>query len=579
MGGLMSDSVQRVKERLDIVEVIGEYVRLRKAGKNYQGLCPFHSEKTPSFSVSQERQTYHCFGCNRGGDVISFVMEIEGLDFPSTLEMLAERVGVELPKHEKRETRTLTDVMEATLRWFRDRLRDREGEVARAYLKRRNFASPEILDRFSIGWAPSSWDGLWSFLQKNGVSSKDATDCGLVMQGKHGVYDRFRGRIIFPIRDGSGRLVAFGGRIIDGEGAKYINSPEGVLYSKRKTLYLLNDAKQSIREKKRTILVEGYMDALRLQTCGYSEAVASLGTSLTEEQAEQLHRLADRCLICYDADAAGQEATIRGMYILRKAGLSVSVVRIPLGKDPDELLQTPDGPSLFDAAVQNALPLVSYHIAMRRGELDSPETRKRATDDIIETLRSLGPVDAECHIAEAAKALGVFPHVLRSLLAASVPGRKESETDAMMAKGKSSGPKKTEAYPHMEAALCYMLWRDAARRRDCDPGRLLGLLSHETVRNVAEAILSGSSPQDLESQWLSMGEKVPLNVLALGGEASEAFGGCDGWNILLAELGRLRDKREYELLRESMQRGVATADGIKRFGELGAALKRTGRSN
>lgn len=574
----MSDSVRLIKERLDIVELIGEYVRLRKAGKNYQGLCPFHSEKTPSFSVSQERQTYHCFGCNRGGDIFSFLMEIEGVDFSEALENLAGRAGVELPKQERLQTRSLSDVMEMASQWFRDRLREKDGDVARAYLKRRNLCAPEIIERFSIGWAPSAWDGLWIFLRKKGVAEKDATDCGLVMQGKHGVYDRFRGRVIFPIRDGSGRLVAFGGRIIDGEGAKYINSPEGILYSKRRTLYLLDKAKQSIREKKRVILVEGYMDALRLQINEYTETVASLGTALTEEQAQQLNRLSDRCCICYDADAAGQEATIRSMYILQKAGLSVSVVQIPVGKDPDELLQSVDGPALFEEALRKALPLVSYHIAARRAMLDAPETRKKATEDIVEGLRSLGPVDAEPFLSKASEALGLFPHVLREILYGGGSKKVEDTTSRGAQTQKNAAPDFADC-PAMEAALCFMLWRDIKRRRESDPHALLGLFSDDTVRAVAEAILSGSSVQDLESQWLSMGETTPLHILALGGETADTFGGLNGWDTLVSELGRKRDKREYETLKKVMQHGAATPADIARFRELAVTLKGMGRSN
>ena len=574
----MSDSVRLIKERLDIVELIGEYVRLRKAGKNYQGLCPFHSEKTPSFSVSQERQTYHCFGCNRGGDIFSFLMEIEGVDFSEALENLAGRAGVELPKHERFQTRSLSDVMEMASQWFRDRLRENDGDVARAYLKRRNLCAPEIIERFSIGWAPSAWDGLWTFLRKKGVAEKDATDCGLVMQGKHGVYDRFRGRVIFPIRDGSGRLVAFGGRIIDGEGAKYINSPEGILYSKRRTLYLLDKAKQSIREKKRVILVEGYMDALRLQINEYTETVASLGTALTEEQAQQLNRLSDRCCICYDADAAGQEATIRSMYILQKTGLSVSVVQIPVGKDPDELLQSVDGPALFEEALRKALPLVSYHIAARRAMLDAPETRKKATEDIVEGLRNLGPVDAEPFLSKASEALGLFPHVLREILYEG-GSKKVEDTASRGAQAQKNAIPDFADCPAMEAALCFMLWRDIKRRRESDPHALLGLFSDDTVRAVAEAILSGASVQDLESQWLSMGETTPLHILALGGETADTFGGLNGWDALVSELGRKRDKREYETLKKVMQHGAATPADIARFRELAVTLKGMGRSN
>ncbi|WP_208873333.1 DNA primase, partial [Fretibacterium fastidiosum] len=205
-------------------------------------------------------------------------------------------------------------------------------------------------------------------LRGQGVTERQAVACGLALEGQRGgVYDRFRGRLMFPIRNVAGRVIAFGGRLVDGEGAKYINSPEGEIYSKRRNLYLLHEARSAIRERKRSILVEGYMDALRLHLCGFPEAVASLGTSLTEDQARLLKRFSDTCYICYDSDAAGQEATLRGMYVLQELGLDVRVVSLPLGKDPDEFLLASGGPDRFEEAIANARPLILQHLAAVRG--------------------------------------------------------------------------------------------------------------------------------------------------------------------------------------------------------------------
>ncbi|MDR1649905.1 MAG: DNA primase, partial [Synergistaceae bacterium] len=328
---MANDDVRRIKDQIDIVDIVGDKVRLRPAGPGggYIGLCPFHDEKTPSFRVSRERQNFHCFGCGKGGDVFTFVMETEGLDFRAALELLAERAGVELTdsvwqkRGEKRSAISLHEVMEIAGKSFRALLSAPEGEAARAYLARRNI-SPETASRFELGWSSASWDTTWRTLKNAGVPPRDAVDAGLAQEGQRGgLYDRFRGRVMFPIRDVSGRLVAFGGRIVDGEGPKYINSPEGALYSKRRNLYLLHAAKKAIQEKARAILTEGYMDALRLHLHGHDETVASLGTSLTEEQAKLLKRFSSRCYICYDSDAAGQEATIRGMYTLQNFGLDV----------------------------------------------------------------------------------------------------------------------------------------------------------------------------------------------------------------------------------------------------------------
>ncbi|HPP38518.1 MAG TPA: DNA primase, partial [Thermosynergistes sp.] len=275
------DVIGEIKKRLDIVDLVGDYVQLRKVGRNYRALCPFHTEKTPSFYVSPERQTYHCFGCGKGGDAFTFLMEIEGVSFPQALERLAKRAGVTLSKSARPKAEgDLSEVIELALKFYRDALHSPSGEVARSYLKHRELP-PEVWETFELGWAPPSWDYLWQSLQRHGVTFELAERCGLVLMGSRSPYDRFRGRVMFPVRDVSGKLVAFGGRLVVGEGAKYINSPESELFQKRNCLYLLERAKKSIRQRGRSILVEGYIDAIRLHISGYPETVASLGTSLT----------------------------------------------------------------------------------------------------------------------------------------------------------------------------------------------------------------------------------------------------------------------------------------------------------
>ena len=410
---MQNDDVRRVKDRLDILDIIGDKVRLHRSGRGYMGLCPFHQEKTPSFSVSQERQNYHCFGCGRGGDIFTFVMETEGLDFRSALELLADRAGVELTQRHgaPRRSTSLYEVMDTALKFFCELLRAPEGTVARAYLERRNLTASDA-SKFELGWSSNSWDALWLHLRKNGVSEREALDAGLVLQGQRGLYDRFRGRLIFPIRDIAGRVVAFGGRLVDGEGAKYINSPEGALYSKRRNLYLLHQARSTIRERGRVLLVEGYMDALRLHLEGFGETVASLGTSLTEEQARLMKRFTDRCLICYDTDAAGQDAALRGMYTLQSCGLDVSVITLPSGKDPDDLLSSEGGEQIFEAALQGARPLVLQHLNAVRPLLENEETRRRGVESLFSGLVQLQPTVIAPNAPQLAGALGYYPHEL-----------------------------------------------------------------------------------------------------------------------------------------------------------------------
>ena len=506
------DAVREIKDRIDIVEFIGETVQLRRAGRSFKGLCPFHSEKTPSFHVSSERQTYHCFGCGRGGDVFSFVMEREGLSFPEVLEMLASRAGVSLEKHQGRPERKggAFEAMGSALAFFADSLSGPSGEAARKYLDRRGIKA-ENVKAFELGWAPASWDMLKKHIGSAGINMSDAMASGLLSEGERGTYDRFRGRIIFPIRDVQGRLVAFGGRIIDGEGAKYINSPEGELYSKRKNLYLLNVARQAIREKGRSILVEGYMDAIRLHIAGFPETVASLGTALTAEQATLLKRFADQCMICYDSDTAGHEAAIRGMYVLQQSGLDIRVVVLPAGKDPDDLVGEKDGPKKFAALLRGAEPLPLFHIRVRRNELEDPAKRTAARREIIRGLAEMPALEANRHITQVAQGLGILLPEMLDLL-------RQAREDIMG--GKKGIPAAESVYRDIEdhfgeenavdpweSALCYLLWIDTKRRSSETIESILHLLSDERAKSIAVSLLAGESPGAVSYTHLTLPTK------------------------------------------------------------------------
>lgn len=580
---LDSDVVRRVKERIDIVDLIGDYVPLKKAGSNYKGLCPFHGEKTPSFSVSPERQTFHCFGCGKGGDVFSFLMELEGLTFPEALEQLADRAGVEIPrKRADRRERTLGDVLEMAASFYGETLRGNGGRVGRHYLERRDLV-PEAWASFQLGWAPSSWDSLSRHLSRTGVPDKAILESGLALEGRRGLYDRFRGRIIFPIRDITGRLIAFGGRLVDGEGAKYINSPENELYSKRRSLYLVNRAKRAIREKRRSILVEGYMDAIRLHLCGFEETVASLGTALTEDQAHILKRLADRCFICYDSDAAGQEATLRGMYILQETGLDVHVVVLPKGKDPDELLSSPGGAEVFEKALDSARPLLRHHLDIRREALGDTERRRSALQDILSGLSRLPDLEIAPFLPELAHTLGVFHSEVvqavreeRQLRKAGEKSSRSSEKEVkrspacvLIDEGKEKDVSSQE-----EEALCYVLWNDPRRRAMVDAGKLLRLVEGESCRSVLAALLSGDTPQDLMARWHELGDQASAAIIARGGDYCERLSrDVDRWEAILEILGRRSIQREYDRIGQKLRRNEASPEELRRYQELGRSLK------
>ncbi len=344
------DFAQHVKSSVDIVRVVGEYVRLRKQGTNrHVGLCPFHTEKTPSFSVHEVLQIYKCFGCGKGGDVFSFLMESQGLTFYEALKTLAEQHGIPLPRPERgdhadadsRRRAALYRIHDTAAAFFRERLQAAAGSRARDYLVRRGIDG-ETASRFDLGFAPAQGQGLLNTLEREGVSQDYWEASGLILKREDGTgfYDRFRDRLTFPIAGESGRIIAFGGRRLrDEQQPKYLNSPETPIYTKSAVLYNLHRAKKSMREQNRAVLVEGYTDVIGLARAGISAVVASCGTSLTSQHVRTLRRQVDRVVVNFDPDQAGQNATERSIQLLLQEGLQVRVLALPEGLDPDEFCE------------------------------------------------------------------------------------------------------------------------------------------------------------------------------------------------------------------------------------------------
>lgn len=340
--------IQRVKDAIDIVALVGEYVPLKKAGASYKGLCPFHSEKSPSFTVSPSRNGFHCFGCGKGGNAITFVMEMEKISFPEALRLLAEKAGVQLPKpkeeerdkEEERARERMQDLNEFAGKFFHERLLSEEGKGARDYFKKRGFTK-ETAVKYLIGYAPAGWDALKNATLKGGFTQEELLAAGLLSQNeeKRSVYDKFRDRLIFPVRNNYDKLIAFGGRTLNDEsGPKYLNSPETLLFKKSECLYLLNEAREAIRQKGYVLVVEGYFDALSLHHAGFENSVATLGTALTSQHGRMLKRYTSDVVLLYDSDDAGQAAAARGAESLLSAGLRLRVLKLPDVKDPDEFL-------------------------------------------------------------------------------------------------------------------------------------------------------------------------------------------------------------------------------------------------
>ncbi|MBZ5698006.1 MAG: DNA primase [Acidobacteriia bacterium] len=382
----------RVKQQADIVRVVGEYVRLKKSGQNFTGLCPFHSEKTPSFAVHPVKQIYHCFGCGVGGDVFKFVMEMEKITFPEAVRAVAEKCGIAVPRarertpEERRENQQRTSLVEMhreAAAFFAQQLGGTpEGKAARAYLLDRGLNS-EAMVRFGIGFAPSGGEGLLRAMKQK-YPEKVLEVSGLFSRDQSGrLYDRFRRRVMFPIANESGKIVAFGGRALGDDLPKYLNSPETLIYSKSNILYHLDRAKEALRQSDFAVLVEGYMDAIAVALAGISNVVASCGTSLTESQVKLLNRFTRRIVVNYDPDTAGQAATERSLSTLLEQGAEVRVLALPGGKDPDSFIRA-EGAAAYTKLLKEAPPYVDYLIARaRKMDLTSAEGKLRAVNFLM----------------------------------------------------------------------------------------------------------------------------------------------------------------------------------------------------
>ena len=392
--------IEEVRDAADIVDVVSDYVSLKKSGSRFKGLCPFHSENTPSFSVDPEKNLYYCFGCQRGGDVFRFVQEMEGVGFLEGTRMLAEQFGVPLPDDEvdheaASEKEAIYHALRWAGRWFYTQLTQTQaGQAALDYLHDRGFSN-QTIRRFGLGYAPDRWDALLDYAAEEQVDEEILEKAGLVIERKDGSghYDRYRGRVIFPIFSHVGKVLGFAGRILDPDAdqPKYINSPETKVYDKSRVLYGLRQAKQAIRGEDEVMLVEGYTDVISLHQAGVENVVASSGTALTEGQVQTLGRYAKRILLLYDADEAGARAAVRGMNLVLEQGMGAYAVELPEGEDPDSFVRS-EGAEAFNEYVdehRNDLPAFAYEKAHREGRLETPEDRVDVQRDIIAAIAGI----------------------------------------------------------------------------------------------------------------------------------------------------------------------------------------------
>ena len=400
--------IEEIKSRNDIVDIISQYVVLKRSGRNFFGLCPFHKEKSPSFSVSPDKQIFHCFGCGVGGNVFHFVSKIENLSFRETVEMLAERSGVELPTLENEEDNKLLQlkskvyqINELTAKFYHENLYKPSAKKAQEYVKKRRLDN-NTLKNFLIGYS-GTFNELYLMLKSKGFTEEEILASSLVNKTQEGKFiDRFRGRLMFPIQDVRNRVIAFGGRVLDDSKPKYINSPENIVYSKGRHLFGLNVAKRS--DLKKIIIVEGYMDAISLHQRGISYAVASLGTAMTEAQGRLLRRSSQQVIIGYDADGAGQAATMRGLEILQGLGCDVRILQIEGAKDPDEFV-VKYGPERFEKQVEKAISLVEYKVKVLKNSLnlEHPNDKIKFLKEIAKVLSKIdNEIEREVYVQKIA---------------------------------------------------------------------------------------------------------------------------------------------------------------------------------
>ncbi len=433
----MNSDVEEVKNRINIADLIGEYIRLQKAGSNWRALCPFHNEKTPSFMVSEERNSWHCFGCSKGGDAFSFVMEMEGIGFREALEQLAQKAGVELKRFEKRDKEKenvkprLYNILELATKWYEKNLWEGKGkEKILKYLRGRGFQN-ETIRKFRLGYAPDGWKNMLDFLVKKGYKPEDILRTGLLVNKNEfesqitnhksqNFYDRFRDRIMFPVQDIMGRVVGFSARVAPGgneKTAKYINTPQTDLYDKSKILYGLHLAKTEIKKKDEAILVEGNMDVIASHQAEISNAVAVSGTALAAEQIKIIKRYSENLKMAFDMDSAGQTAAKKSARICLENDLNVKIVLLPGGKDAADVVR--EDKKIWEKAVAKARGLVDYYFedTFSRFDRQNPADKKKIAKELLNIIKDIAnPIEQSHWIKVLAERLGIEEKVLADVL-------------------------------------------------------------------------------------------------------------------------------------------------------------------
>jgi DNA primase len=575
----MSDA-DEVRTAADIVKIVGDYVKLRKAGANFMGLCPFHQEKTPSFAVHPTKQIFHCFGCGVGGDVFKFVMLIENLSFPEALRRVAEKAGVPIRERYRdetmdanaRERATLQKIHETAAKFFASQLSGTaEGRAARAYLADRGL-SDEIVGRFRIGYAPSDGQALNRRLQEAGFSPEVLVKSGLILRDAEGkrTYDRFRRRIIFPIARESGKAVAFGGRALGDDQPKYLNSPETPIYTKSRVLYNLDHAGPAIRKLDYAILVEGYMDCIAVASAGIENVVATCGTSLTEGQTRLLARYSRRVVVNYDPDSAGVAATERSLNLLLEQGFEAKVLALPAGLDPDAFIRK-QGADAYRARLASAPTYLDYltERAAAEHDMERPEGKVAAANAVLPYLAKVPNAMLRAELANrVAERLRLDERLLREeLRRAAGEGRRETRLQAEAATVKATPAEKLLLRAFMESEEL----ADEFLQPLLESGDGEGLATERIFRRLAEAREAGESlePSNLASRLEADEQRLLFDSAFASGELPDhdEVLGC------LRALKRRKAERERERLQMEIQAAEREKDQARLVKLLEAKAK------
>lgn len=448
-GHIPQHKIDEVRAAADVVEIVGRRVKLAQKGRDWWGLCPFHGDKDPSLKVDRGRGTWYCFGCGEGGSAFTFLMKDEGLSFPEAVRLLAQRYGVELPrpnlspeeKQAQQRRERLLRVLEAAGKFFSDQLAGPGGRAARDYLHQKRRLEPATVEAFGLGWAPDAWEALGRALAAAGAPRELLVEAGLTVPRDRGqgAYDRFRGRVMFPIRDATGRVVSFGGRLLAQGEPKYLNGPESPVFAKSRTLYNLHAARPHMRKRDRALVVEGYFDVITCAACGFPEVVAPMGTALTPQQVRRLKGQAAEAVLVFDGDQAGLRAARRSLPVFLGEGLAARVLLLPSGEDPDTFLQG-QGPEAFERAVEAARPLVEVVLEeiAAEGDTGTPEGKSRVVGQAGEVLKQVtDPVARWGHLERLARRLELPAAVVAARLGLPAPGR--SRPPAPSPPAKSAG--------------------------------------------------------------------------------------------------------------------------------------------